>query len=67
MLDACAFETVAAIDGLVVARQEGHLIFLAAFGAGNHMHLARSAISPIGGHGLFAALAAVWTAAGFVE
>jgi hypothetical protein len=67
MAQAYALEAVAAIDRLVVAWQEGHLIFFATLGAGDRVHLARTPIPTAGGHRLFAALAAVRAAAWFVE
>jgi len=59
-------EAIAAIDGLIVARQERHLVLFAALGADDDMHFARPTV-PAGGHCLLAALSAIWAAAWLVE
>jgi hypothetical protein len=59
-------EAITAIDGLIVARQERHLILFAALGADDGMHFARPTV-PAGGHCLLAALSAIWAAAWLVE
>src|SRR5690242_8626838 len=65
--EAHALKAVAAIDRLVVARQEWHLILFATLGAGNDVHLARAPVPPAGGHRLLAALATLRAATWFVE
>jgi len=65
--DAHPLEAITAIDGLIVARQEWHLVLFATLGADDGVHFARSTISPTGRHCLFAALSAIRAATWLVE
>lgn len=67
MSDAHPLEAVAAIDRLIIARQERHLILFAALGADNGMHFARPTISTAGRYCLLAALPTIRAAAWLVE
>jgi hypothetical protein len=67
VLDAHSLEAIAAIDRLIITRQEWHLILFATLGADYGMHFARPTISTTGRYCLLAALPTIRAAAWLVE
>src|SRR5258708_14467141 len=66
LLSARPLEAGAAVDGLVVARHEGHQRLAAALRADGGVHLTRGTLLPARGHPLAPLLAALGAAAGLV-